>query len=247
MYLKYHATLSRSGGLSFKFVIMKKLANVVVFLLVSFISVAQQSEVRSVGSFSGVKAGEAIDVYLKKGDKESVRVETSGTDASNVITEVSGSYLKIHMKDGRYRNRDIKVYVTYVSINKISASSASNIFSEGTIKSSSLDVSVSSAGSVEVTIETESAVVEVSSAGDVVLEGKAKKLEAEASSAGEIDAYNLESEVVNASASSAGSIKVNVSTQLEAHASSGGSVRYRGTPHKTNTGSSSGGSVKKSN
>ncbi len=226
---------------------MKKLANVVVFLLVSFISVAQQSEVRSVGSFSGVKAGEAIDVYLKKGDKESVRVETSGTDASNVITEVSGSYLKIHMKDGRYRNRDIKVYVTYVSINKISASSASNIFSEGTIKSSSLDVSVSSAGSVEVTIETESAVVEVSSAGDVVLEGKAKKLEAEASSAGEIDAYNLESEVVNASASSAGSIKVNVSKQLEAHASSGGSIRYRGAPAKTNTGSSSGGSVKKSN
>jgi hypothetical protein len=226
---------------------MKKLVSVALFILISITSFAQQSEVRSVGSFSGVKAAEAIDVYLKKGDKESVRVETTDVRLSDVLTEVSGSYLKIHMEDGNRRRGNVKVYVTYVNLNRISASSASNVFSEGLIRSGSLDISVSSAASVELSMEAEQSMVEASSAGDVVLEGKAKKLEVEASSAGEIDAYGLESEEVEASASSAGSIKVNVSKQLDAHASSGGSIRYRGSPARTNTGSSSGGSVKKSN
>jgi hypothetical protein len=227
---------------------MKKLASVVLLIFVISFSFAQESEVRSIGSFNAVKAAEAIDVYLKKGDKESVRVETTGARLSDVLTEVSGGYLKIHMRDGNYRgNRNVKVYVTYVNINKVSASSASNVFSEGTIRASSLNVSVSSAASVELTIEAESSMVEASSAGDVVLEGKVKSLEVDASSAGEIDAYALESEIVDAGASSAGSIKINVTKQLDAHASSGGSIRYRGAPARTNTDSSSGGSVKKSN
>lgn len=226
---------------------MKKLVSVVLLSFIISYSFAQQSEVRSVGSFMGVKAAEAIDVYLKKGEKESLRVETTDIRLSDVLTEVSGSYLKIHMRDGNYRKGNVKVYVTYVNINKVSASSASNVFSEGTIHAGSLDVSVSSAASVELAIEAESSMVEASSAGDVVLEGKVKRLEVEASSAGEIDAYGLESEMVEAGASSAGSIKVNVTKQLDAHASSGGSIRYRGAPARTNTDSSSGGSVKKSN
>lgn len=226
---------------------MKKLVSIVLLGFIISFSFAQQSEVRSVGSFTGVKAAEAIDVYLRKGDKESLRVETTDMRLSDVLTEVSGSYLKIHMRDGGHRKGNVKVYVTYVSINKVSASSASNVFSEGTIHSGSLDVSVSSAASVELAVEAESSMVEASSAGDVVLEGKVKQLEVEASSAGEIDAYGLESEMVRAGASSAGSIKVNVTKQLDAHASSGGSIRYRGAPARTNTDSSSGGSVKKSN
>jgi len=80
-----------------------------------------------------------------------------------------------------------------------------------------------------------------------VLEGKTSVLAAEASSAGDIDAYRLESESVRARANSAGSVKVTATKSLDARASSGGDVRYRGNPMKTNTDSSSGGTVKKSN
>jgi Putative auto-transporter adhesin, head GIN domain len=226
---------------------MKKFLITSIALLCGWLAIAQQSDVRSVGSFSGVKAGEAIDVYLKKGDKESVRVEVTGTDAANVLTEVSGGYLRIHMRDGRYKNKNVKVYVTYVAISKIHASSAANIFSEGTVKSTNLDISTSSAASVEISIDAGAVTAEASSAGDLLLEGKAKSLEVDVSSAGEVDAYLVESEIVRASASSAGSAKISVSKELTARASSGGSIRYRGSPTKTNTDSSSGGSVKKAN
>lgn len=227
---------------------MKRIVISILAVLWSLSVTAQQSEVRSIGSFKGIKAGEAIDVYLKKGDKESVKVEVTGVSLSDVLTELSGGYLKIHMRDGNYHGRrDVKVWVTYVELDKISASSASNVFSEGPIKTGTMDIHASSAANIEISIEGGSLTIHASSAGDIMLEGKAKSVQAEASSAGEIDAYNLSVESAEANASSAGSIKLNVSTELEAQASSGGSIRYRGNPSKTNTNSSSGGSVKKSN
>jgi hypothetical protein len=226
---------------------MIRLIIAVLLIASSLPGYGQQSEVRELSSFNGIKAAEAVDVYLKKGDRESVRVEATGTSLSNVITEVAGSYLRIHMREGNYRNRNVKAYVTYVSLEKISCSSAANVFSEGTIKAITMDISVSSAGTIELSLDAGEVRADASSAGDIVLEGKAKSLEVGASSAGDVDAYRLESEVVDARASSAGSAKVNATKELTARASSGGDVRYRGNPMKTNTNSSSGGTVKKSN
>lgn len=226
---------------------MKNLLVILLFASGSLVQ-AQESQTRSVSSFTGVKAAEGVDVYLSKGEKESVRVEVTGTSLENIITEVSGSYLKVHMRDGNYKGRvDARVYVTYVKIDKLSASSAGSIFSEGTIEASNLEISSSSAANIEVTINAGSVDVSSSSAGEVELKGKAGALTADASSAGEIDAYDLESRKVEAEAASAGSIKINATEELDAHASSGGSIRFRGNPDKSITNSSSGGSVKKSN
>src|SRR6187551_917286 len=132
---------------------MKKFIFIALFSLLLVPAFSQQSEVRQIGSFRGVKAGEAIDVYLKKGDKEQVKVEVTGTALSNVLTEISGTYLRIHMNDGNYQNRNVKVYVTYVALERISASSASNIFSENVLKANELEISVSSAASIEVSLD----------------------------------------------------------------------------------------------
>lgn len=221
------------------------------FLLIfSLVTLAQKNETRTVGSFKGVKVSQAIDVYLKKGDKESVKVVVSGADLSDVITEVEGTTLRVKMRDnmgGFFSKADVKAYVTYVNLERISASSAASVFSEGVIKTNSIDIGASSAANVEVSLEANSAMVDVSSAGEVLLEGKSIKLEVEVSSGGEVDAYKLDCEAVKASAHSGGDAKISVSKDLEAHASSGADIRYHGNPSRTNTHSSSGGSVKKSN
>lgn len=222
-----------------------------IFLVLFVLAIpafSQQAETRSVGSFEGVRAAEGIDVFLKHGSSTQVRVETSGnTSPSDIITEVSGSYLKIHVRDDmRIKNVHAKVYVTYESLQRISASSAANVYSQGPIKSRSLEISCSSAASVEVELNAEELETDVSSAGDVILKGRAREASFEVSSAGEIDAYDLEVDKVTAEASSGGSAKVNVNKELYANASSGGSIRFKGNPAKSRTDSSSGGSVKKS-
>jgi len=248
--LTFHATFGSDRCLLVKLSkYMKMKVLMLALTLWSGVALAQKSETREVGSFRGVKSGEAIDVYLKKGDKESVRVEVSGESLSNILTEISGSFLKIHIRDNSFfRSRvDVKVYVTYVTLERIYASSASNVFSEGVIKSKSLEIQGSSAADIEIAVEADDVDIRASSAADVIIEGRAKSIRADASSSGDIDAYALQVESAEAKASSAGSIKLSVSQGLEASASSGGSVRYRGNPQRTNTHSSSGGSVKKSN
>lgn len=227
---------------------MKRATFIALLFLPAFV-LAQTSENRTIGTFSGIKTGEAIDVYLKKGDKESLRVEVSGDNLGTVVTEVAGSNLKIYRRDNSiWRNNvNVKVYVTYVSLSRIYASSAANVFSEGTIKSNELELSASSAADIEISVEANQVIVHASSAADVILEGTAKYIEADASSSGDIDAYRLQVESADASASSAGGIKLSVSQALKANASSGGGVRYRGNPTRTDTRSSSGGSVKKAN
>ncbi len=225
---------------------MKKLL-IAFFIGITGIAHAQQSENRSVGSFNGIKAAEGIDVYLKKGTKEALRVEVTGIKPGDVITEVSGDYLKIHMQEGRYRDRTVKVYVTYVEVNKLSASSASNIFADGPIKTKTLTLSASSAGTIDIQIEVEDLEASASSAAELELRGKARNVEIDVSSAGDVDAYELVAEVVEVDVSSGGAAKVHAVKEIDAHASSGGSIRYKGSPERSNTNSSSGGSVKKSN
>ncbi|HYG19276.1 MAG TPA: head GIN domain-containing protein [Ohtaekwangia sp.] len=226
---------------------MKIFRALVIVLFSSLTVAAQQTETRETGAFSGVKAAEGVDVYLKKGDMEQVKVEVTGTQTSNVITEVSGSYLKIHMKDVRERNVSAKVYVTYVSLDKVSASSAGSIFSEGTLQARDMEISASSAGSIDLTVEAETLSVSSSTAGDVELKGKVRSISADASTAGEIDAYDLQAEEVDAEASTGGSVKINAQESLTARASSGGSIRYRGSPDRSDINSSTGGAVRKSN
>jgi hypothetical protein len=230
--------------------IIKAMKNLLflAFLFVAATLCAQESQVRNLSTFSGVKAAEGVDVYLKKGTKESARVEVSGTSPDNVITEVSGSYLKVHMREGGHTGKiTVKVYVTYVKVDKLSSSSGGNIFSEETIKSATLDVQASSGGSIEVSTESESVNACASSAGQIEIQGKTSKFSGEVSSGGQVDAYDLEAKSVNLEASSGGHLKASVSENIVANASSGGSIRYRGDPSKSMTNSSSGGSVKKSN
>ena len=226
-----------------------KRAFLLALVIAPLLVLGQQSETRDVGRFTGIKAGEAIDVYLKKGDKESVKVVVSKDELRNIITEVVGSSLRIHRKESGFFNSgtDARVYVTYVSLDRIYASSAANVFSDGPVKAARLEIQASSAADIEISVEADNVSLHASSAGDIILQGTSKSLTAEASSSGDIDAYEVKVESARASASSGGGIKLSVSGELEAKASSGGSVRYRGNPARTNTHASSGGSVKKSN
>ncbi len=225
---------------------MKHLLWIAGLFLVTLPAMAQETQQRNIGSFSGIKVSEGVDVYLKHGDKESLKVEASGIKLENVITEISGSYLKIHL-DGNNRGRiNVKVYVTYVKLEKLYASSAGNIFGEAPIRAESMTLQCSSAGNIEITVEGQRVDASASSAGQIEIKGRVREFRADVSSAGQINAYDLESQKADVEASSAGSVRVSVETDLHANASSGGSIRYRGNPSRSVTNSSSGGSVKKS-
>jgi hypothetical protein len=226
---------------------MKRLL-IMLLIAVTGSAYAQKTENRNVGPFSGVKSQVGIDVYLKKGTKESVQVVISGKiELKNVVTEVSGGMLTVSVDKGSYNSVEIKVYVTFVEITKLMVNSGGNIFSEDVIKTSKLSLSATSAGTIEIQAEVDQLEANAGSAGEIEVKGKAGTAVIEAGSAGEVDAYELVANTVKVKAVTGASAKVNVVKEIEAKAATGADIRFRGNPERSNTSSSTGGSVKKSN
>ncbi|MFC2124927.1 head GIN domain-containing protein [Bacteroidota bacterium] len=219
-----------------------------ITLSVFFLTACGQSkETRNLSSFSSISVGEAIKVYLEKGSSEKAVLEVKGTDMDNVITKVSGDHLKIHMDNGNWRNVDVTIWVTYRELDAIGISSAAKLTAKEPIKSESMEIDVSSAANGEIALNAGSLEIDISSAANLTLYGNVNSMEVDISSAGTLKAYELDCKEAEIDVSSAGSAKVNVTERIDAGASSGGSIRYKGNPDKIIANSSSGGSVKKSN
>lgn len=234
------------------------------FALLVFLSAFSQST-RKLSSFTGVSAQEGIDVILKKGSAESAVVNASGIDDDEVLTDVEGNTLRIHLEGNNHHHVEVTVTVTYVSLSSLKASSSASIVvkdaistkgdfevscsSSGdvkaTIQADELDVSASSSGDVDLEVDVVRIDADLSSSGDLTISGNAKKARIEVSSSGEFDGYDFICDDVDLRASSGGTIKIAVNNEIEARASSGASIRYKGSPKITDVSSSSGGSVKR--
>ena len=223
---------------------MKKLLLTLSGFFIVLAALAQSKDTRNLSSFSEISVSEAIRVELVKGNSEKAEVEVTGTDAENVLTEVSGDRLKVHMASGNWKNVNAFVRVTYKDLEEINVSSAGSISTETAISSDKMEMDVSSAAKADLIFNVGQMELDVSSAGNFSAEGTIDEIEIDVSSAGSVSAYDLECKIADLSTSSAGSIKITVTDQIDARASSGGSIRYKGNPDKERVSSSSGGSVK---
>ncbi len=227
---------------------MKKLIIFIGVIVATTVLVhAQNKETRNVGSFSEIKAGESVRVYLIPGDKNEVVVETDGIEVDAVETDVNGDRLMIGMANGSWRNYRAEVYVTFKKLKGVKASSSSRVESKGTIKSDEFYVDVSSSGRVTLDLDVEKLKVEVSSSGRIELNGSATTQVVKASSSGRYSGFSLESDGVKADVSSSGRVEVSVSKEIYADASSSGRISYRGNPDKVIADTSSSGRVSKDN
>jgi len=185
---------------------------------------------RNVGSFHGIEASTGVEVIISQGASEALAVSSSSQEFDKmIITEVQNGVLKIYVEaDWKLwnmpKNWKIKAYVSYKQIDQLKASSGASI--KGDINVVSLSARQSSGGFIS-------------------LKGNVDKLEVDASSGGMFKGYDLTANFLEAEASSGGGVQVTVAKEVNAEASSGGFVNYKGEAIIRNIDVSSGGSVKK--
>ena len=218
---------------------------------------------RNLQPFKQLYVKEGIEVVLIKGTEYNAKVDVSGCNPEDVLTEVNNGRLTIRMRpNGRYRNIEVKVALTYVSLDEIDVSSAGAVKGSDRLKSEALEIEVSSAGSLELNILSNSVDLDVSSSGFVALNLEVNKLEVEISSAGKVkltgrvrdqaldissgahyEGFKMISERTLVDISSGGLAQVYAKEKLDVQASSGGSVEFQGSPGSLSKRLSSGGSV----
>lgn len=211
---------------------------------------SQKTEIRTVISFNAIDVSSGIDLYLKMGANEEVKVVADDDVIDDIVTEVKKGTLHIYMKKGNRFNffnfgniSARKVYVTATQLNRVDASSGSDVRSENTLRGDALEVRSSSGSDVVLDVVYKNISLDASSGADLKMSGKAKTVRASASSGSDINARNLEAVVVHANASSGADVAVHATGEIYANASSGGDVGYYGNPSVKNIDESSGGDV----
>ncbi len=151
-------------------------------------------------------------------------------------------------------------------LSRLDVSSAGRVTSARRLFGSLISIEGSSAGEIDVEVDAADVSIDLSSAanfdGNVVarnlrvelgsaarcsVEGSADYCDAGVNSASNLRAFGLACRVARIEASSAGDVEISVTEELDARASSGGSVRYKGSPAITRRGQSGGGSVREVN
>jgi hypothetical protein len=213
----------------------------------------QNAEIRRVGKFTGIELSGTISLYLSQGNETGVAV-SAGEEKYNskIKTEVKNGVLQISVDAGMWNgfswtNKKLKAYVSVVDLTRLEVSGASLATIGGTLKAKALKVDVSGASEIKGSIEVENLNLDISGASVTRFTGTSKTLHIEASGACRVNGFDLKAESAKVDASGASHITLLVNKELNANASGGSSIQYRGEPTTTNVNASSGASIKRKN
>ncbi len=184
------------------------------------------------GDFNSIKVSGGIDLYLSQANEVALAVSASEERFKDDIkTEVENGVLKIYYEWNKalnWRDRKLKVYVSFKTLQKLAASGASDVIVTGTIEAPSLDMQLSGASDFKGAVKVENLKIDLSGASDVRISGTASNVAIECTGASDVKGYDLVTDYCKASASGASDINITVNKELSAHASGASGVYFKG-------------------
>ncbi|HEY5567422.1 MAG TPA: head GIN domain-containing protein [Gammaproteobacteria bacterium] len=199
---------------------------VIPFLLVMggcSVHAQSDSEDRPVAPFSRLEVQDGIDVYLTHSNEESLRVEVEGFNLDDIVAEVEGDTLTL-TNEGRsglefVDSRRAKVYLDFVQLSAIEASSGSDIRGENELRLEELSVRASGGSDVDLAVQAESLEFTVSGGSDLRVSGDS-----------DVSARSLESERAEVTLSGGSDASVHASEAIVVDARGGSDVSVYGDP-----------------
>ena len=235
---------------------MRKILFILWLGLLGLSSRAQQTivhdanaELRPVKGFHGVEVSNAIDLYLSKGDEETVAVSAKDIKwRDRIVTEVVNGILRIRLegKGWTVGNNKLKAYVSFTTLDQIKASGASDVYVDGVIAGDQLSLDLSGASDFKGAVKVGSLRLDQSGASDAHITGIVSgKTTIRSSGASDVKAYDLVTDDCDVHATGASDIRITVNKGLSADLSGASSVYYRGEGVIRESHSSGASSVKK--
>jgi hypothetical protein len=229
---------------------MKKLLFAMSFFATMATS-AQTLQPREVGDFTAINCAAGMDVELTQGNENKVAV-SAGDDKylPEIKTEVQNGVLKIYAdyKEKLWRkdkNKKLKAFVTYKTIDKLFGGSGAMIKTMNTINAPSLKMDINSGATFNGALKITDLIIDQSSGSVTKISGIATNMKADLSSGTVFNGFELIADNCSVSASSGSVFKITVQKMLNASASSGAAVIYKGEAALNKKDASSGGTVRK--
>jgi len=191
-----------------------------------------EKETRNVAAFTNIKVGGAFEVFIKQTGTPGVVVEADSDVLPYIVTEVTGSTLKIGMKSPHPNTwndvHTLNVYITVADLNALSLSGAVEVTTQSAIKGENIEMEISGAVEVDLNLQYQKLSMDISGASEIKLAGQVEEVNIGASGASELDAFELLVKDLSLTASGATEAYVNASGTLKISASGACDVRYKG-------------------
>lgn len=220
--------------------IMGRILAIFVGVMLTLNVVAQQTvisdpnaQLRAVKGYHGIRVSGAINLYLSQGQEEKVVVSAKDVRLRDrIITEVVDGILVIRFEGKPWQhlgNNKLKAYVSFTTLDQITASGASDVFVDGVISGDKLSLDFSGASDFRGAVKVGELRLDQSGASDSQITGRVGGLATiRTSGASDVKAYDLTVDDCSVHASGASDIRITINKQLDADLSGSSSVYYKG-------------------
>ncbi|HEX4877162.1 MAG TPA: head GIN domain-containing protein, partial [Chitinophagaceae bacterium] len=200
-------------------------------------------------SFHGIEVATGIELSLTQGTTEEVAVSAAQPAyRDRIVTKVENGILKIYYdsKAGainkRKETKNLKAYVSCKTLDRLQATTGAEVEITGIIKSEKLDLVANTGAIVNGQVDITTLKVNQNTGSKINLSGRAENLSAEGDTGSKFKGEDMNTASCSVTVSTGAIISVSAEKELNAKASTGAKVRYKGNAVikevKTNTGGS---------
>lgn len=187
-----------------------------------------------VRNFQGLAVQGPIQVFVKIGGTESLRMEGDAEAIASLITEVRGNVLVIRPKASitswakKYENKKIVAYVSAKTLTSLTLSGDGTIDVSGIINAEALATTLSGSGKLTANVNVGTLTTVISGSGHLEVRGNADKADITMSGASRFAGKNLKVDVLSTRMSGAGQVDIHADQSIDALISGSAQVNYSG-------------------
>jgi hypothetical protein len=211
---------------------------------------AQERETRPLTGFNAVEVGGGIDLVLRQGDVFAVEVEAEDGEVAEIVTELRDRTLEIHRKSSFSRffswgDDHGTAHVTLPVLVALRASGGSDVTTQGTFSSDSLQLAASGGSDLTIDVAAGSLEAEASGGSDMRLSGSARSARVQSSGGSDLNASRLTADAADVHSSGGSDLSIAVRDRIVGNASGGSDITYTGNPQTVDVDTSGGADVRR--
>ena len=209
-------------------------------------TIAQQNQIKKIDSYNKIEVFGNIDVEMKQGNKESIKIKTYKVDNEKVTFKVVDKTLKIRLKSKLF-DEDVKVkaYITYKEILKIRSDAGAEIKVIDRIVGDRLTVETANGGRALLKVRIEILELKLFQGSHIDISGACLKQNSFVNTGSVLSATNLECDEVIIKMNTRAKAEIVANKRIDAKVSTYSMLSFFGNPENENLKTTIGGEISK--
>lgn len=209
---------------------MKHLLSLFIVFSVLIFGNSLSAQKTDLTCFNKIDVSSGIDVELVLDKTCGIEWNLTNIDPDKVIAEIKDKTLKLSSKFGFYKDAKIKAKVYYNELAGLITSGRGVIWSEEELYVDKITFNLGGGGEARLIVHADTLIASMAEGSVITIEGEADVIDLKVGTGATFSGYNLDSRVATVLSNSGGKVKIAVTENLYAKATSKGFIGYIGEP-----------------